>query len=276
MVAVINRSNFGGAQLVTCFTCHHGRLRPTTTIALDALYGPPNEEKDDIIAPGEGGPSVDQILDKYIAAAGGAQRLSSLKSFVATGKSLGYSEIGGSGFFQMFAQSPDQRATVIEFKNHPERGTGIRTYNGRTGWVKAPRSVVGEYDLSGNELDGVRLDAQLSFPGQIKQILKNLRAGSSDTINGQEVEVVQGTSATGILVTLFFDQQSGLLVRYVRYGKSPIGRIPTQFDFADYRDVGGIKFPFKITFSWLDGRDGYQLSEVKTNVSIDAAKFERP
>ncbi len=50
MVAVINRSNFGGAQMVTCYTCHHGRDRPPTTIALDTLYGPPNEEKDDIVA----------------------------------------------------------------------------------------------------------------------------------------------------------------------------------------------------------------------------------
>src|SRR4051812_43304267 len=51
MVAVINRTNFNGAQFVTCFTCHHGRLRPSTTIALDNLFGPPNEEKDDILAP---------------------------------------------------------------------------------------------------------------------------------------------------------------------------------------------------------------------------------
>ena len=38
MVAVINRTNFGGAQMVTCYTCHHGRDRPPTTIALDTLY----------------------------------------------------------------------------------------------------------------------------------------------------------------------------------------------------------------------------------------------
>jgi len=103
-----------------------------------------------------------------------------------------------------------------------------------------------------------------------------LRSGAPETVGGKDFDVVQGTSAEGLLVTLYFDQTSGLLTRYVRYGKSPVGRIPTQFDFADYREAGGVKFPFKITFSWLDGKDSYQLNDVKTNVPIEPAKFERP
>ncbi len=276
MVATINRTNFGGAQFVTCYTCHHGRLRPTTTIALDALYGPPNEEKDDIIAPAEGGPSADQILDKYIQALGGAQRLAGVKTFIATGTSVGYEGLGGGGQFQIFGKAPDQRTVQIVFKDHPERGDSTRAYNGSAGWVKSPRGLLGQYDLTGSELDGLRLEAQLAFPGQIKQVLTSLRAGNPDTINGSDVDVVQGTGPRGILATLYFDKQSGLLVRMVRYGKSPVGRVPVQSDYADYRDVGGVKFPFKYTFSWLDGRDAFQLTEVKTNVPIDAAKFGKP
>ena len=90
------------------------------------------------------------------------------------------------------------------------------------------------------------------------------------------VNVVQGTGPRGILATLYFDQESGLLLRVVRYGTSPIGRVPTQVDYADYRDVDGIKMPFRMVFAWMDGRDAIQLSEVRTNVPIDAAKFERP
>jgi hypothetical protein len=276
MVATINRTHFGGAQFVTCYTCHHGRLRPTTTIALDALYGPPNEEKDDIIAPGEGGPSADQILDKYIQALGGAQRLAGIKSFIATGTSVGYEGLGGGGQFQIFGKAPDQRTVQIVFKDHPERGDSTRAYNGSAGWIKSPRGLLGQYDLTGSELDGLRLEAQLAFPGQIKQVLTSLRAGNPDTINGSDVDVVQGTGPRGILATLYFDKQSGLLVRMVRYGRSPVGRVPVQSDYSDYRDVGGVKFPFKYTFSWLDGRDAFQLTEVKTNVPIDAAKFSKP
>jgi hypothetical protein len=52
--------------------------------------------------------------------------------------------------------------------------------------------------------------------------------------------------------------------------------VPTQIDFADYRDVGGIKFPFRMILAWLDGRDAIQLNEIKTNVPIDDAKFGKP
>jgi photosynthetic reaction center cytochrome c subunit len=65
-------------------------------------------------------------------------------------------------------------------------------------------------------------------------------------------------------------------VRMVRFSKSPVGRVPTQIDYADYRDVNGVKFPFKYTFSWLDGRDVFQIDNVKVNVPIDEAKFGRP
>ena len=276
MVAVINKTNFGGAQFVTCFTCHHGRLRPTTTIALDALYGPPNEEKDDLVASSADTPSANQIFDKYIQAAGGADRLAHLTSFIATGTSLGYGGLGGGGLFQIFAKAPDQRAVIIQFKEHPERGTSMRTYNGQVGWIKSPRTLLGQYEVTGSELDGLKLDAELLFPGQIKQVLTNAHVGIPDSIDGHDVDVVQGTGPRGLLATLYFDRQSGLLVRVVRYGKSPVGRVPTQFDYGDYRDVGGIKFPFKITFSWLDGRDAYQLTEVKTNVPIDEARFVKP
>ena len=42
MVAGINRTNFSGQQRVTCWTCHHGRVTPATTISLDAWYDVPN------------------------------------------------------------------------------------------------------------------------------------------------------------------------------------------------------------------------------------------
>jgi hypothetical protein len=276
MVATINRTNFGGAQAVTCFTCHHGRDQPSTTIALDTLYGPPNEEHNDIVVPGTGVPTANQVLDKYIQALGGAQKLAGLTSFIATGTSLGYEGLGGGGSFQILAKAPNQRAVIIAFKEHPERGGSTRAYNGKVGYVQSPRGLLGEYDVIGSELDGLKLDAQLAFPGQIKQVLTNLRVGNPDSLNGKDVDVVQGTGSNGLLVTMYFDKKTGLLARLVRYSKSPIGRIPTQCDYSDYRDVNGIKFPFQYTFAWLDGKDAFKLTDVKTNVAIDASKFSKP
>src|SRR5262245_7074007 len=276
MVATINRTNFGGNQRVTCWTCHHAHEVPTTTIALDNLYNTPPMEDDDIVPPAVGGPSAEQILDKYIQALGGAQRLAGLNSFVATGASLGYGGFGGDGEFTIYAKAPNQRTTVITFKDHPERGDSVWAFDGRTGWIKTPRGLLADYELVGEELDGARLEAQMAFPGQIKQALSNWRVGLRRAIANKDYLVVQGSGARGLLATLYFDPDTGLLRRMVRYGPSPVGRVPTQVDYTDYRDVNGIKVPFEYQFSWLDGRYSAKIKDLKMNVAIDAARFGRP
>jgi hypothetical protein len=232
-------------------------------------------EVDDILARAPLQPSPDAILDKYIQALGGAQRLAGVTSFVAKGTSVGFGGFGGGGQVEIVAKAPDQRATRIHFAD-PERGDSARTFDGRAGWIATPLTVVRQYALSGGELDGARLDAQLSFPGQIKQVLSNLRVSSPTAINDREVQVVQGNGPRGLVATLYFDKESGLLVRLVRYGNSPIGRVPTQVDYSDYREVGGIKMPFRWTFGWLDGRDAFELSDVQLNAPIDTARFGLP
>jgi photosynthetic reaction center cytochrome c subunit len=295
MVTGLNRASFAGAQMVTCWTCHRGRDHPATTPTLETIYGAGPTQPDDVFGQAPGQPSADQIIDKYIQAIGGAQRLAGLTSYVAQGTSVGFGGFGGGGQVQIFAKSPDQHTMLIEFKDAPDRGDSIRSYNGQIGWIKTPLTVLGEYQATGGELDGAKLDAQLAFPGQIKRVLNNLHVGLPDTISDlpgpssqigdqsdagamkdRPVQVVQGTTPGGTVATLYFDRASGLLLRVVRYSKSPIGRVPTQIDYSDYRDVGGIKMPFRVTFAWLDGRDAIQLSAVQTNVAIDAARFGRP
>ena len=295
MVANINKDNFGGRQMVTCWSCHRNRDRPLVTPVMETIYGMPDLAQDDTVVQAPGSPSPESILDKFIEASGGAQRLAKVTSLNAKGTSVGFGGLGGGGDVEIVAKAPDKRATIILFKKETGRGDQIRTYDGRTGWVRTPLNVLGEYQLNGGDLDGARFDAQLSFPGQIKQSLTNWKTGpptaitdlpapdsqsslQKDVTLGQNhrVNVVQGTGSRGLLVTLFFDRETGLLLRELRYGNSPIGRVPTQIDYADYREVSGIKLPFRITYAWLDGRDSIVLTDIKTNVPVDEAKFGRP
>jgi hypothetical protein len=276
MVANINRTNFSGIQRVTCWTCHHGHEIPTTTIALDNLYASPPREDEDVVPPGVGQLPATEILDKYIQAVGGAQRLAGLTSFIATGASLGYGGFGGDADFTIYAKAPNQRTTFITFKDHPDRGDSVWAFDGRSGWIKTPRGLFGEYELVGGELDGARLEAQVAFPGSIKTALNNWRVGLRRSIADKDYLVVQGNGARGLLATFYFDPETFLLRRLVRYAPSPVGRVPIQIDYLDYRDVGGIKFPFEYQFSWLDGRYTAKIKEIKTNVAIDAARFGRP
>jgi outer membrane lipoprotein-sorting protein len=271
MMTAINKDNFGGRQTVTCWTCHRGSDRPKITPDLTTLYNRP-DEADDVITPAPGAPSADQILDKYIQALGGAQQLARITSFFAKGTSVGYGPEGTPRAVEIYARSPNQRTTVI----HTMNGDSTTVYDGRAGWIAAPLRPVAVLALSGSGLEGVKLDAEFGFPGRIKQILSQWRVGFPVTINDREAQVLQGTAPGGSLATLYFDSDSGLLLRLVRYSNSVVGRAPTQIDYSDYRDVAGVKMPFRFTVTWLDGKENFELTEVQTNVTIDPAKFARP
>jgi photosynthetic reaction center cytochrome c subunit len=272
MVNTINQTNFSGRKVVSCWTCHRQSDRPQVTPTLDVVYGEPIYwAPDDLFQQAQGAPAPTQVLDKYIQAVGGAERLARLTSFVGKGSST----LFGGGFksaFEIYVKAPNQRTTII----HQELGDKTTTFDGRSGWLASAVTPVPVLDLTGGELDGARLDAELAIPGRIKQILSQWRAALPRDIAGRPVNVLQGTGTGGLTATLFFDEQSGLLTRVVRYANSAMGRVPTQIDFDDYRDVAGVKIPFKWAFAWVSGRDEVQLTEVRPNVAIDAAKFAKP
>src|SRR5260370_3560005 len=113
---------------------HDGGLLPATTTSLEFMYGPATQEMDDVLTQMPGQPSPDTIIDKYLQAIGGTERLASVKSYVAKGASVGFGGFGGGGRVQIFAKFPDQRATAIDFPDSPTRGIRRRGYNGREGW----------------------------------------------------------------------------------------------------------------------------------------------
>jgi outer membrane lipoprotein-sorting protein len=272
MMAAVNKTHFGGRQAVTCFSCHRGTDRPKPTPNLAMLYGvPPPEDPRDIIEQAPRSPSPDEVLSRYLEAIGGA-RAADLTSVVARGTSVGYGPDSEPRPFELFAKAPNQRTTIASSPS----GNSTTTYDGSRGWIAAPFRPVPVLALGGADLDGLRLDAELSFPARIRQVADQWRVGLPTLIDEREVHVVQGTGRGGATVTLYFDVESGLLVRQIRYVASPVGRLPTQIDYADYREVSGVKMPFRWTMTWLDGRDTIELSEVRVNVAIDATRFGRP
>jgi len=281
MVRTINQANFGGKPEVTCYSCHRSGNRPKVIPSLAEQYGSPTEDPNDVESHGEAlsrnAPTVDQILDKYIQALGGAQRLAKLTSFIATGSYSGFDTSDDKVPVEVYAKAPDQRTTIY----HVPVGGGVTkngtmTYDGHAGWINAASTLVPKLLLTGGNLDGARADAVLSFPGGIKQALGNWQAGFPATsIDGRDVEVIQGTSGKST-VKLYFDKMSGLLVRQVRYAQTIVGFNPTQVDYSDYREVGGAKLPFHWTVTWTDGQSTFDIKQVQLNVPIDAAKFAEP
>lgn len=272
MVNDLNKNSFGGRRAVTCYSCHRGTIFPKVIPNLAEQYGsPPADDPNEIEIIGKAPATVsaEQILDKYIQALGGAH----LSSFVVKGTYQGYDTDLEAVPLEVFAKAPGQRTTVV----HMRPGNSTTTYDGRAGWIAAPDKPVALLALVGEDLDGVRLEAALSFPTGIRQALGQWRAGfPKAAIGNREVQIIQGTAAGGSRVKLFFDQQSGLLLRVLRYTDTAVGIIPAQTDYSDYREVAGVKMPFHWVVTWTNGQSTVEVSEVQPNVAMDASKFSRP
>jgi hypothetical protein len=278
MVQAINTTNFGGARVVTCYTCHRNiQGAPKITPSLAEQYGEPpplDPNEVQITRQAPGAPSADQIFDKYLQAVGGAQKAAAISSIVFKGTYEGYAEPKAP--VDIYVKAPNQRTMIV----HTDLGDRTTTCDGSNGWMAAPAAdkpfPVIRY--TGGDLDAVRLDAVLSFPAGIKQAVTKPVVGMT-SIDDKDVVVVQGTANGGrSSVKLYFDKQSGLLVRKVSYADTIIGRVPTQVDYSDYRDVAGagVKLPFHVITTWTNGRSDVLLTSAETNVAIDAAKFNQP
>jgi len=280
MVDMFNKVNFAGKREVTCFSCHRGASRPKITPSLIEQYTAPPEDDPNEVEPSEtpipNAPKADQVFDKYLQALGGAQKVAGITSFVAKGTYAGFDTEDEKMPVDIYAKAPNQRSTIVHLRGV---GDNIRTTNGVNAWNTSAGTFmpIPVFPLSLGELAGAKLDAQLSFPAQIKRLFTNWSTNFPITlIDDAPVDVVQGTQPDNTPVKLYFDKKTGLLLRQVRYSDTPIGLIPTQIDYSDYRVVAGVKMPFKLLTTWTDGRATIELSEIRPNVTVEASRFGKP
>jgi photosynthetic reaction center cytochrome c subunit len=275
MVNLMNKNFFGGQRVLTCYTCHRGSTSPETTPDLTQFYATLKyREPDRLVNPFPGAPDAEQVIDKYIQTIGGPQKLAGLTSLAAKGT---FQTFGNPKKYplEIFAKAPAQRTVIV---HQLAGGDSIDTYDGREAWVVAPALLtpLPLEERTGGEVDGAKLTAALTFPGQIKQLLRQWRVGPPAVVDDRDLTLVQGTMNGKFPVNLYFDDESALLSRTVAYADSPVGLAPMQVDYADYRDIAGVKVPFKLVVTWLDGRSIIQLADVQINVPIDASRFARP
>ena len=268
MMMAINKENFEGHREVTCYSCHRGAAQPVgTPIITDEDPRPAAEERK---TPGEAKaslPAAEQLLDKYLAAVGGAEALQKITSRVQKGTLTAF---GGQHFpMDVYSKAPDKRFSVM----HLRGGDSVTAFDGKQGWLSVPGRV---HMMSAAENDAARIDADLYFPAHVETLYQKFRVEAGEKIDGHETFLVVGRSEGQPPLRLYFDKESGLLLRLVRYAETPLGRNPTQIDYADYRDANGVKIPFRWTLARPGNRFTIQVEQVQQNVPVDDAKFVTP
>jgi hypothetical protein len=271
MTQALNKQSFGGRPRISCFTCHRGDYQPVNAPRLALQYGVPDEDPNVINFPTDDRLMPDQIFDKYLAAIGGPGALAKVTSFVARGTYSGFDTGHEEMPVEIYAKAPNQRTWIIKFTE----GDSYRVFDGTNGWFAGPDSPAPIVTLASGNLDRYRIEATLAFPAGIKQLYKEWRAGRT-AIDGTVVTVVQGTTPGLLPVNFYFDNKSGLLVRVVRWNETAVGPVPTELNYDDYRDLGGIRMPFAWTATQTYMQMTIKLHEITPNVPVEASRFAKP
>jgi len=273
MVNAINKQYFNGAPRVTCFTCHGGSNTPKADPSFMSQYGEPVLDPDARDFLTDASINVNQVWDKYIQALGGADKLARLTSYAAKGTYSGFDTDRSTVPIELYAKAPNQETIIV----HLTIGPSTRVFNGQNGWVAGPEQPLPLLTLTGGNVDRARLSALANFPLGLRQAYPQWRAGRT-ILNDKDVIVLQATVNGDRVAQLFFDPASGLLVRLLRFTVTPIAFVPTQLDYADYRELPGlgVKIPFSRTLTQTYMQMTLEFTDVQPNAPIEAQKFARP
>lgn len=276
MMFAIDKDNFEGHLAVTCNSCHRGSIHPVATPTVMAEQPRAGMEagknsaaaSETIKVGGASDEALGQtLIEKYVKAVGGVGAVDRTSSRVMKGTiTFGDSKVP----IDIYCKAPDMR---VSFTHTPD-GDSVTAFDGHEGWLGFPGRPVRE--MHGADIDGASMDADLHFAANLKDMFSKTQVHGMEKIGERDAYLVVGEREGKTPLDLYFDKESGLLVRLVRFADTPLGQLPTQIDYADYKDAGGVKIPFRWTLARPGGRFTIQISEVKVNVPVDDAKFARP
>jgi photosynthetic reaction center cytochrome c subunit len=269
MMLAIDKDSFAGNREVTCYSCHRGSLKPEGIPSVGGEVPPmlqttatPAEEKLPVNMP-----TADQLIDNYIRALGGADAIAKITSR----QEQGTTTLNGKVVrIEVFDQDPDKQAVI----RHMPSGDNMTVFDGHEGWSSMPGQPVRA--MHGADLDTAQIDADLHFPLHIKQKFADLRVEYPEKIGDREANVISCNNVGRPAMRLYFDEQSGLLERLVEFAESPLGLVPTQIDFGDYRLVDGVETPYRWTVAGPSESSTIQLEQIRQNVPIDDDRFAKP
>jgi photosynthetic reaction center cytochrome c subunit len=316
MTFALDGTVFNGKREVTCYTCHRGASKGAATlvfagekaptepsaaeiyptiavpdVVLDstmapvtAVPGPPAAPK-----PGEAKapapaplPPVEEVFSRYSEALGGTVSIQKTSTLVekgtvemlipppppAPGKPPTPPTMGNVPA-ELYRKAPDKGLLAVQF---PTRQS-LLGYDGTTGWLTFPITR----EDTGGELALLQEWAEFTPALNFKQNHSRVQVDALEKIGDRDAFRVVGLRADGSGVDrLYFDAQSGLLLRSLTTMNSVLGSFPEETNYDDYRDVSGLKVPFVIHLLSPEGTRTYRWDHVEVNTPVEDVRFAKP
>ena len=283
MVFDINKNTFGGKNVVSCNSCHRGSTKPLTVPAI-GQGAFTNTTFDDAPKPPESLPTAEQLFDKYVQALGGKAVIDKIKTR-STKVTLLRPKLVNSGTPKAAMLNRGETWTIETFQKAPDKYLAIITtpdgviYQGFNGTTGCTKNANGQREMNNAEVVRITRQGDLYKDVRLKEQYSKTSVTGKEKIGDREAYVVEALSLDNKTEQLFFDAQSGLLVRRTVFTETKLGLDPEETDYEDYRQIDGAWLPFTVKISYLDDNHygtTRRLTEVKQNIPIDDSRFEVP
>ena len=284
MTSEINKTNFGGQQVVTCNTCHRGSTKPVAVPPIGQGAFTNTTRADGETKAAAPLPAIDEVFDRYAQALGGRAAIDKIKTRT-TKVTLLRPKLINSGTPNAAILNRAETWTIETFQKAPDKylvaittpdGTIYQGFNGAVGWTKTPR---GQREMTAAELSRVKQQADLYGDLKLKDRYLKASVIGKEKLGEREVYVVDARSTENKNEKLYFETKSGLLVRRAVFTEITLGVDLEETDYEDYRAVDGVWIPFIVRTSFLDDNHfgtTRTIIEIKQNVGIDDARFDAP
>jgi hypothetical protein len=216
-------------------------------------------------------PGADQILKKYLAATGGRAAWEKLHSRVSKG-TVEVPSMNLSGTAEMYEEAPDRALVKIVISG----SEFLEGFDGTVGWSSDPKD--GLQEQKGDQLAETKRESDFRYPLDLRKLYARFVVAGEENIGGHSTYLVEATPpGGGEPDCAYFDENTGLLVRMVTQHHNDDGSVePFQEDFADYREVDGVRIPFSIHQASSQVDFTISVDEVRQNVEIGGVRFSKP
>lgn len=222
-------------------------------------------------------PTVKEIFDRYVEVIGGRKAREAISNIVVKGKieflAAGSSSVLFKGDYEAYAAAPNKSFVRIKIEG---MGEMIDVFDGQRGWTVDP--MRGKVEKIGLELQ--QASAKYFFYRDISldKLYQDLEVKGIEKIDGSEVYVVRGRLSKDFdFEKFYFDKKTGFLLRHDEVLNNPEGKMNVVTFFEDMRQVGDIKYPYKVRSRMGEMFDIIvTASSVELNTKIDDKIFSEP
>jgi len=215
-------------------------------------------------------PTSSEILEKYVKAIGGREAFQKHKSRTIKG-TLELSPVGLKGTIESIASVDDKALTKV---NLAGIGDILDGYDGKTAWTVNP--IQGNRVKSGQELLQTKRNGSFYREINIDKLYPKLEVKGIEKIGDRSAYIVLASTEGLPDDTLYFDTETGLMLRSDTTAISPEGQQPVKSFYEDYRETEGIKTAHKVRAVTPQFEINTVITEIKYGPAIEDAKFVQP